>query len=945
MGILTGRSLRAPSVRAFGAVMALGLSMFAAPAAAQTHGQCVITQVPPPEYDPAALGYVRACDPDDPDYDTSFFSFNPLQAHVARSDRWEVEGSSLGPNTFSLSLSTYCKEEVWIAWKTLGGTATDGLDYDAVPGTTFKFPAGKVSAACGVMTMDDDLVEDHEYFWVGTVHPDSVQSGFCSGRLCADGNDTAALCILDNDGGGGDSTECDAPGNNPNPVNPVNTQSAWVTVSPDSLTVTEDDTNGDTYTVVLKTLPTGDVTVTIGGHSGTQVRVDESSLTFTTQTWDQPQTVKVTAVHDTDAENGEVTLTHTADGGGYNNVGADDVTVTIDDDDTASNRVTLTVNPTEVSEGVGSSGETVTVRATLNNAARTTDTEVTVSVVAGTASTGDFETVNDFTLEIDSGQMFGTADFQLKPVDDDVDENDETVTVRGSTSAPGISMASPAPTVTILDNDAGGVSLSHSTLTVREGEPAEEYRVWLDSQPTSNVAVTITGQAGTDLTLGSSSLTFTDQDWSDPQTVTVEAETDMDDVQNADITLTHTARGGGYNGESEELTVTIIDTSRVSDGVVLSVDPARVSESRGSSGETVTVTGQLNGATRTTATEVTVSVMPGTGANAAQTDDFTAVTPFTLTISANQPSGTATFRLSPVNDTLDEDDEILSVSGTTTATGLTSVESAELVIVDDDGAPSGIELSVSPGTLREDAGEQDIQVTARLVGGGSLITNTSVTLSVEDGTAIRGTDYTATQPGLLTIEAGNPDGTATFTITVEDDTDDESAETVRVTGTSSLTVHPATLTIVDNDGGGGDNGGGNGNGNGGGRGNGGGNGGGGGGGDGDTTRSEPPEFIPENAQAPEGSGQMVFTVRLSRATSRTVRVRWRTADRTAVSGADYAAASGTLFIPARDTVGKDRSPARGRRAGRGGRNVRPRVREAGGGEPRDQPGDRNDRRR
>ena len=501
----------------------------------------------------------------------------------------------------------------------------------------------------------------------------------------------------------------------------------------------------------------------------------------------------------------------------------------------------------------------------------------------------------DFTLEIDSGQMFGTRSFQLKPVDDDVDENDETVTVRGSTSASGLSMASPAPTVTILDNDTRGVSLSTDTLTVREGESAD-YTVWLDSQPTSNVTVAITGHSGNDLTLSSNRLTFTDQNWRDPQTVTVDAETDADSLQDADIPLTHRATGGGYNGESAVLTVTIIDTSRVSDGVVLSVNPARVSESRGSSGETVTVTGQLNGATRTSATVVTVSVAAGT----AQPEDFTAVTNFPLTIPANQASGTASFRLRPVNDTLDEDDETLTVSGTTTASGLTSVASATLTIVDDDGAPSGIELSVSPRTVREDIDEIDVEVTAKLVGGGTLLQNTVVELDVGVGvgTATLGLDYTATDPGTITITQGTLSGTATFTLTVLEDTEDESAETVLVMGTDAasspaphpLTVHPATITIKDNDGSGRGSGSGSGSS-------------GGGGGGGTTTRSSGLELRPQDARAREDAGRMVFTVELSGVSAGPVSVRWKTADGTAKSGSDYTAASGTLTIPAGERSG------------------------------------------
>ena len=348
----------------------------------------------------------------------------------------------------------------------------------------------------------------------------------------------------------------------------------------------------------------------MSGYANTDVRVSPDTLIFTDTTWDDRQDVQVTVVDDVDAEDDpDVTLTHTANGGGYGNVAGPDVTVMIDDDDPASNRFTLTVNPTEVSEGVGSSGMAVTVTATLNNAPRTDETEVTVSVDPGTASSNDFEAVGDFVLTIGEGQMIGDGGLPVEADDDDVDENDETVRVSGSAS--GLTMNSPAPTVTILDDDTRGVSLSTNTLTIREGESAD-YTVWLESQPTSNVTLAITGHSGTDLTLSDTSLTFTDQNWNTPQTVTVDAETDVDSAQNADITLRHRATGGGYNGKTAELTVTIIDTSRVSDGVLLSVNPARVSESRGSSGETVTVTGQLNGATRTSATVVTVSVAADT---------------------------------------------------------------------------------------------------------------------------------------------------------------------------------------------------------------------------------------------------------------------------------------------------------------------------------------------
>ena len=106
-----------------------------------------------------------------------------------------------------------------------------------------------------------------------------------------------------------------------------------MTVSETALTVDEEDTTGSSYTVVLDAEPTGEVTVTVGGHAGTDLTVTPGSLTFTTGNWDDARTVTVTAGDDADAVNDEVTLTHTVAGGGYDGVEASSVVVTVSDND------------------------------------------------------------------------------------------------------------------------------------------------------------------------------------------------------------------------------------------------------------------------------------------------------------------------------------------------------------------------------------------------------------------------------------------------------------------------------------------------------------------------------------------------------------------------------------------------------------------------------------
>ena len=141
---------------------------------------------------------------------------------------------------------------------------------------------------------------------------------------------------------------------------------AGVTNSGNSLTIEEGNTA--TYTVVLNNQPVGDVTVTIGGNTGTDVSLDKTTLTFTDQDWNVEQTVTVTAKHDSDDQDeDDVTLTHTVtstDDSSYDGISAESVTVSITDDD----EIGATFVPTELSLTEGETA-TYTVVLTLSHRA------------------------------------------------------------------------------------------------------------------------------------------------------------------------------------------------------------------------------------------------------------------------------------------------------------------------------------------------------------------------------------------------------------------------------------------------------------------------------------------------------------------------------------------------------------------------------------------------
>ena len=270
-------------------------------------------------------------------------------------------------------------------------------------------------------------------------------------------------------------------------------------------------------------------------------------------------------------------------------------------------------------------------------------------------------------------------------------------------------------------------------------------------------------------------------------------------------TITHTvsATGTDYDGESaESVTVEVTDDETAPSGAItLVANPDSLAES--AEATTVTVTATLPGSVaRDTATAITVKVGAGTDA-ATEGTDYATVEDFTLTVAAGSLTGTETFTLTPTQDTLDEGTgETLSVTGTTTVTGLT-VGSDEITLTDDDAAP---ELSVDAPSVTE--GAEGATATLTFTVTLSTASGQEVTVAYADtgSTATSGTDYTAITAGTLTFAAGET--SKTVAVTVEGDDLDEGNETVVLQFSSASgatlsgggTTLDATGTITDDDG-------------------------------------------------------------------------------------------------------------------------------------------------
>ena len=337
--------------------------------------------------------------------------------------------------------------------------------------------------------------------------------------------------------------------------------------------MTEEDSTGDGYTVVLDTEPTADVVVTVAGHVGTDVTANPTALTFTMSNWETAQTVTVTADDDADTTDDSVALTHSAASAdsGYSGIAIAGVAVTVNDNDTAQvmgvgvvpGNAQLVVTWTAVDNATG-----YTVQWTSGSQGyNTTNRQATVTSGSTTSHTiTGLANGTEYTVQV-------------------------SATRTGANDGPPSDEMTGTPTVPT----AAGITVSTAALTVTEQDSTGDgYTVVLDTEPTADVVVTVAGHVGTDVTANPTALTFTMSNWETAQTVTVTADDDADTTDDS-VALTHSAASAdsGYSGiaiagvavtvnDNDEpsvtvstmaLTVTEEDTAGASYTVVLDSQP------------------------------------------------------------------------------------------------------------------------------------------------------------------------------------------------------------------------------------------------------------------------------------------------------------------------------------------------------------------------------------
>ncbi len=412
-------------------------------------------------------------------------------------------------------------------------------------------------------------------------------------------------------------------------------------------------------------------------------------------------------VHDDDIVDGDKTIRITgSDVGSVPVVGS---SLTITDNDTAPTNIDLQVsfedangNPVDV---VREDGGTTRVRVRASYQGATVLTEpTTVELTVGTsgeATSGtDYQAVTGATVTISALESSGEDTFELvigNAEDDSSAEGPEMVTIAGTVTGFTVDPTS----LTIVDDDFPVTlelldSSSQILARVGEGDASQTITVrasYPDPETRTEGRTVRVNVGGEDSTVSAADYQATA---ADPFEITIPGGSNSatanftlavvdDRVDEEDETLQITGTLDGFVVIPAVLVVA--DNDDPPTGITMSVNPRSVPENRGTSRLAVTVTAALVGSRRTEPTPVRVNI-GGSGTTASSGSDYQNLSPrsLTITIPAEQPFATGTFRVVILSDTRSEQTERIAVTGTaaaldnashTTHLQITNVESAD----------------------------------------------------------------------------------------------------------------------------------------------------------------------------------------------------------------------------------------------------------------------------
>jgi hypothetical protein len=414
-----------------------------------------------------------------------------------------------------------------------------------------------------------------------------------------------------------------------------------ITVRPTGLLQTAEDGSYATFTVALQTAPTSDVTIAVSSTDETEGTVSTAGLVFTPDDWRQPQVVTVTGADDSERDGDQsyaIVLDPSSLDPSY--AGLDPVEVTVFNGDNDVPGVTVLGNAwLSTSE----EGAQATVAVVLD-VAPTSD--VVIEVTSSNPAEG---------MAAPAGLTFTPANWDepqmvvVTGVDDAV--ADEAIdyaiqvgpAVSGDTGYDGLDPVE-VPATNYDDEWAGFDVTPVSGLVTSEAGWTATFDVALTAIPVSDVTIAISSLDEDEGTVAPAELTFTPDNWDQPQTATVTGVDD--DVRDGPVAyvieLTRIAGAGGY-AWSDPPDVTVTNRDDDTPGMTVVAPQALVTSE---AGDAATFTVALDSVPTAPVTVDVQSSNPAEGtvsvASLVFAADVTALTPQTVTVTGcddDEPDG------------------------------------------------------------------------------------------------------------------------------------------------------------------------------------------------------------------------------------------------------------------------------------------------------------------
>ncbi|WP_161604257.1 Calx-beta domain-containing protein [Roseiconus nitratireducens] len=518
---------------------------------------------------------------------------------------------------------------------------------------------------------------------------------------------------------------------------------AGVTIDPKGSPTTSESGGQSIYDVVLTSQPTHPVTMRIATSDGTEGVPLVSSITFTPDDWDVPQTVTIEGVDDPLVDGDIVYTIYNAntvsDDPNYSGIDPVDLTLTNLDNDSLSLQLTLAQN------SIDETGSTV---ATISR----NSADLSSALVVSLSSSDTTEATVPDTVTIPVGES--SVEFIVSAVNDFLFDGNQVVDIEATATA-----YTPASVMlTVTDNDSLTLGISFDADSISENGGTATGTVSRNNADLSApLEVTLSSSDTTEATVpeivtipaGAASVDFT---------ITGEDDMLVDGLQ----TVAVTASANGYMSGVTTLSVSDDDQLKLT----LEIDPASISENGG----TATVTVTRNDANLSSPLVVTL----------VSSDTSEATLPTIVTIPAAETFTTAT--VTGINDDLVDGTQIVQL--TASASGYSDA-TANLDVTDDDSLQ--LTLSISAASISENGSttgtvtRNDADLSSPLV----------VNLSSND-------TGEATVPGSVTIEAGQ--SSADFSIMGVNDNLVDGTQNVRVTATATgYTGASGNLDVTDNE--------------------------------------------------------------------------------------------------------------------------------------------------